>query len=105
MKQVILGLAVLALLAIPIDTSADAPPTKVDVCHSNSANESIDFSGVFSINFGRVISVNENAVNAHVRHGDADVDAFSRLDADGRDALAEQFGVRLVNANCFTFSF
>ena len=102
MKRVILGLAVLALLAIPVGTSADVPPTKVDVCHVNSANKAglIFFPDAV---FGRVISVTVGAKNAHVRHGDVDAFQSLRLDADLRDVFAELFEVRLPNASCLIF--
>ena len=103
MKQVILGLAVLALLAIPVGTSADEPPTKVAVCHVNGANGSVDLGGIV-LSLGRVISVSGNAVSAHERHGDND-SFFPLSTPTARDDFVEMFGVRLVNANCFTFAF
>jgi len=101
MKRVILGSAVLALLAIPVGTSADMPPTKVDVCHMNSAKESIVFPG-FSFTFGRIISVNENAVRGHRAHGDADI--FEDLTPTARAGFVSS-GIRLPNANCVGFVF
>ena len=70
-------------------------PEKVDICHVNSAN---DVLGIFT--FGRVKSVNGNAVEAHLaNHGDS-LD-FTDFGPDFRDFVELTFGITLPNANCF----
>lgn len=93
-------LAVLGIFAaVPLSHVALAKPAaKVDICHVNSANDIIDFGNGDFVAFGRVISVSENAVDAHEAHGDsAD---FIEVDATLRDLVADLFGINLPNANC-----
>ena len=99
MKKLILSFAVLAFLSVPASTNADAPAAKTDVCHVNSANgafEPVPGMGVFV--FGRAISVNERALDAHLAHGDSD--SFFLVDAEDRDLFEVDFGISLPNADC-----
>jgi hypothetical protein len=73
-QAAVLAVAVLA----PLSTQA-APPAKVYVCHmSGNANDVVFTPALPSLGiraqrweFGHVIQVSENAVDAHVRHGDS----------------------------------
>ncbi len=77
MRRLILFVALAALIvALPAthDVFAKKMP-KVKICHVNSSNSAglLDFKflpNVISFNFGRVISVDASAVDAHVAHGD-----------------------------------
>jgi hypothetical protein len=87
------------LLALPLLHLAHSKPaTKVDVCHVNSANDTLDLGdeGVYA--FGRVISVSENAVPAHLNHGDSL--AFFTFDKDDREAIEDAYDINLPNADC-----
>jgi len=89
------GIAALALVLAPVITAA--PAAEVDVCHVNSANDVLVI-GTFVGGFGRVISVSEEAVPAHLAHGDR-VDFFD-LSVGLRNNIEMRFGISVPNANC-----
>ena len=101
MKRFLVLLAMVAmLLAAPMAHLASAKPIKkkVDICHVNSANDIILVPKRGLVAFGKVISVSENAVPAHVAHGDSAVFFSLPLDEELRD-LAKFLGIK--NADCF----
>lgn len=78
------------------------PPAaaKVDICH---ATDSADLPDGGTLIVGHVINVSENAVDAHLNHGDSL--SFSGLDDLGPGGLpwgevAESYGLNLAGANC-----
>ena len=97
-------IALVALFGVAMQglvSPAMAAP-KVDICHVNSANDVFDFGVPLGIlAFGRVKSVNENALPAHENHGDSL--GFGELTPDDRDITEAILGITLPNANCFFF--
>jgi len=71
-------------------------PAKVQICHVNSAN---DVEGLSPFVFGRVIEVSQNAVKAHMKHGDSM--NYEVLTEAMRDSMEIFFGIALPNANCY----
>jgi hypothetical protein len=92
MRRLVLLLGLMALVvALPASHGAFAKSTKVDVCHVNAGNQAgfygtvddvkVKTDGVWQYNYtyikgytwrlGKVISVSEDAVDAHVAHGDS----------------------------------
>ena len=93
MRRLALLIALVALVvAIPATHTVFAKAVKVDVCHLNSANQAAvisydyqydyvypaygydyhyNYSYSYTYQMGMVISVDENAVDAHVAHGDS----------------------------------
>jgi hypothetical protein len=76
-----------------------APLDKVEICHVNSANDTVNSSsGDPFIVFGKVISVSPDALEAHLAHGDStrvcEFDAVQRLLFEGL------YKISLPNANC-----
>ncbi len=100
MKRLLIMLCLVAfLVALPMSHSAFAKkPAKVEICHVNSANDILDL-GTVVITFGKVIEVSENAVEAHLAHGDSTT--FFPMDEDLRDAFEDFFKISLPNANCY----
>ena len=104
MKRLLALLCVVGfVVALPLAHSAFAKPAaKVAICHVSSANDFVDFGGV-KLFFGRQVEVSENAVAAHLAHGDStDFECFG---PEARAELEEWFGIDLVNADCLFLSF
>jgi hypothetical protein len=107
MKKLLFTFAVLALLSAapgPVTASTnEAVAGKSQVCHvTGQANDTADIEGLL-VTFGRVIEVNDNAVEAHLDHGD-DLN-FLDMDADLR-AWAEAFyQISLPNADCYMYAY
>ena len=91
------GLAALIVL-IPITHVQAKKAEKVDICHVNSANDVFDAGPFGVLAFGKVISVSENSVAAHEKHGDSQL--FGPVTDDLRDALELFLDISLPNANC-----
>lgn len=74
---------------------------KVDVCHIIEANDVIPFGPApVYLSFGKVINVAEDAVDAHLEHGDST--AFWSGDAAaGPINIFREAGAHLPAANCF----
>ena len=97
MKRLLILLCVVGFLtALPLSHVAVAKkpkPVKVEICH---ATDSVELPGIGFIT-GHVISVSENALDAHLAHGDAElyfpIDEFS--------IFVEQLGLNTVGADCF----
>lgn len=101
MKKLICLMAVLAVCtAAPRQLTAatdGAPAAKTQVCHvSGQANDEIP---ELSVRFGQVIEVNDNAVAAHVDHGDST--GFFTMDEVLKGMVEEIWGISLVNADCY----
>ena len=102
MKRLLIILFVLVFIAaIPLSHNLMAKkaekPGKVEICHVNSANDQLEDFG-----FGRVITVSEKALAAHLKHGDCSV-VFWELTEENRKATEEYWNIKLPNANCFWF--
>ena len=103
MKKLICLIAVLAVCtAAPRQLTAatdGAPALKTQVCHvSGQANDELP---ELSVRFGRVIEVNDNAVETHVDHGDSTV--FFTMDEAQRAMVEEVWGISLPNADCYIY--
>ncbi len=72
---------------------------KVDVCHVIAENDVIQFEPV-ELFFGKVINTSENAVDAHLEHGDFTAFWGGKEAADPINAFREA-GAHLPAANCF----
>lgn len=98
------AIAAVALLVPATHSAMAAPPAKVDICHMNSSNSDasldVERSGwqyyqyngnyssysndyTYTYSFGRVISVNSNALSDHEGHGDSA--SYSELGDGGED--------------------
>ncbi|MEJ2702725.1 MAG: hypothetical protein P8Z79_09825, partial [Sedimentisphaerales bacterium] len=103
MKRLFIMLCVAGVLAaVPLCNVASAAkkaPAKVEICHVNSANDVVYIEGGAAIVFGRVIEVSENAVDAHLAHGDSLV--FIPMYEGDREFFEELFGIYLPNADAF----
>jgi hypothetical protein len=104
MKRLLLVACILAFLAaLPASHLALAchgPASKVSICHVNSANGvGFDATTGAQVFFGRVINISENAVAAHLAHGDS-LSYYGPFDEAERDLLEVQYGIKLPNANC-----
>jgi hypothetical protein len=103
MKRLCVMLCVAGMLAaIPlcgVASAAKKAPAKVQICHVNSANDVVYFDDGTMMVFGRVIEVSENAVDAHLAHGDSLV--FIPMNEELREAFEELFGIYLRNADAF----
>jgi len=107
MKKLITLVACLAFLLVAMPVMAKKPEKvqKVEVCHVIEANDVVeDFrlpnwpSGfVVDLHFGKVISVSQNAVDAHLVHGDNTTYA----EGQGPIDLFIAAGVHLPAANCW----
>ena len=108
MKRFIVVLCVVGLLAVLMFSheafakkKAKKSPVKVDICHA-TASTPLESGGTLII--GHVITVSENAVPAHLAHGDST--DFGGLDDEGAWAghtwgeLAEWYGLDLTDTNC-----
>lgn len=101
MKRLLVMLGVVAFLAaLPLSHLAWAEePCLVPICHVNSANDVFSFDDTLLV-FGRVIEIDENAVQAHLdEHGDSLF--YETLTEEEREALELELGITLPNANCF----
>ena len=88
------------IFALPLSNTVSAMPIdRVAICHVSSANDVIDLGGGLVRVFGKVITVAGPAVPVHLAHGDSLDVQF--LDEEMRDALEEQFGISLPNADCY----
>lgn len=82
-----------------------ARPAKVEICHvTDSAPWPYDTDPRYMAVVGKMISVSENAVKAHLAHGDVLVDRenprfFFPLDDYTRD-MAESIGLNTKGADC-----
>ena len=106
MRKKIGLIALVALFGVAMQglVSPAMAGAKVDICHVNSANDVLPIGTPMTdfIAFGRVISVNGNAVAAHlVNHGDSLASASFPLDTVLRDLFETFFGLTLPNADCF----
>ena len=74
---------------------------KVDVCHIIETNDMIPF-GIEPVYlyFGKVINLSEDAVNAHLAHGDSIV-FFGGNEALGPIYQFRELGAHLPATNCF----
>lgn len=112
MKRLIVVLCVAGLLAaLPMSHLAfagkpEGKPVKVDICHVTDSVV-VNAAGV-SLVVGHVINVSENAVDAHVAHGD--ILAINDIDSAGpfnplqswRD-IAVIWNLNTAGANCAGF--
>ena len=74
---------------------------KVDVCHIIEANDMIPFGiAPVYLYFGKVISLSEDAVNAHLAHGDSIV-FFGGNKALGPIYQFRELGAHLPATNCY----
>ena len=104
MKRLIVILCVVGFAAaLPMSHSAlaakKAPAAKVRICHVNSANDVVVFNETYSAMLGRVTEVSENAVNAHLAHGDSEV--FFPLSEEVRTWIEEVYEISVPNADCY----
>lgn len=99
MKKVLIVLVTLLLgVALFVPNAMAKKPPKVDVCHLIEANDVVyGFWGVVDLYFGRVISVDESAVESHEAHGDS-TSFFTNQDAID---TFRGVGFHLPNANCY----
>jgi len=72
---------------------------KVDVCHIIAANDVIQF-GPVELYFGKMNSISENAVDAHLGHGDFTSFWGGDVAAGPINAFREA-GAHLPAANCY----
>ncbi len=108
MKRLIVVLCVVGfIVALPMSRLAFAgKPVKVDICHVTDSVV-VNAAGV-SLVVGHVISVSENAVDAHLAHGD--ILAINDIDSAGpfnplqswRD-IAVIWDLNTAGANCAGF--
>jgi hypothetical protein len=110
MKRLIILLCVLVfIVALPLShaIAGKGPAPKVDICHATDSAV-VNDAGV-SLVVGHVINVSENAVAAHLAHGDTL--AISGLD-DGPGGwfgdmtwgeIADVWGLNTTKANCAGF--
>ena len=99
MRKTVIVLMVLAalLLVLPVGGAVAKPAPKVDICHVNGANTPlVDVVPGLTMYFGQVISVSENALPAHLAHGDA-VDGWVAHPTWVLQLFAPD---NVVNANC-----
>ena len=73
MKRMLVLLCVVAfLIALPMSHAVFAGKAeKVAICHLNSANDVLDLEPFGVIAFGKEVEVSENALDAHLAHGDS----------------------------------
>ncbi len=95
-KLLVVSLALAFVLAMFIP-QAMAGGVKVEICHIIAANDVIPFFAV-NLSFGKVISVSENAVAAHLAHGDSERPFFENTVAIEAFIAA---GAHLPAANCY----
>ena len=100
------------ILTLPLSQSAMAakkknkgtPPAKVKICHvTDSAPWPYDTTPRYMAVVGHIISVSENALEAHLAHGDVLVDLDSPLFFllnDEFRARAESVGLNTKGADC-----
>jgi len=97
MKKILTACSLIALLLGFSPTVMAGGNTKVNVCHVNSANDSVHHGHHV---FGKFIRVSENSVDFHLAHGDS----TDFLEGDTTDDLIEHHradhGALLPNANC-----
>jgi hypothetical protein len=97
------------IVALPLSHSAMAakkkggPPAKVEICHVTDSTL-WPYNTAYTAVVGHMISVSENAVEAHLAHGDVLVDFdslrfFFPLDDELRQ-LAESVGLDTEGADC-----
>ena len=99
MKRLIAVLVVVGfIVALPLSHAFGAKADKVQICHVNSANDTLDL-GFATIVFGTVIEVSGNAVPAHEAHGDST--AFEPMEEDFRDWVEATYAISLPNADCW----
>lgn len=108
MKRLLILLCVVGILAVfPLSHSAFAgkgPAPKVSICHVTG---SVDIeANQWTLVVGHVITVSENAVDAHVAHGDTlqinDIDGPSIFNLTWRQ-VAENLGLSTAGADCAGF--
>jgi hypothetical protein len=97
MKRLLVLLLIVGfVVALPLShlVLAKGPAPKVEICHVT------DSGSVFgdTVVVGHVISVSENALDAHLAHGD--LEDFKDLTPDGAAWLV-QFGLHTDGANCW----
>lgn len=104
MKKLVTLVACLAFLLVAMPVMAVKPgnpgkaPDKVEVCHVIEANDVVHgFWGAVDLHFGKVISVSENAVDAHLAHDDDTVFSFGQGPIDQFISV----GFHLPAANCW----
>lgn len=100
-KKIAVALATGALLLSAASALA-APLPKVDVCHIIEANDVVyGFWGTqLDLYFGKVISVSENALPAHLERGDL-TEFWAGETAAGPIATFQAAGVHLPAADCY----
>ena len=107
MKRLIVVLCVVGfIVALPMSHLAFAgkpeeKPVKVDICHATDSG-ALQSGGTLII--GHVINVSENAVDAHLAHGDSleinDIDDEGPWAGHSWRELAEWYGLNTAGANC-----
>jgi hypothetical protein len=108
MKRLIAVLCVVAfVVALPLSHVAAAgkgkgPAPKVDICHATDAFDVPQ--NEFTVIVGHVITVSENAVDAHLAHGDSlvinDIEDDSGIFGLTWRQVAENVGLSTAGANC-----
>jgi len=99
-KLLFVSLAFAFILAMSVP-QAMAKGEKVDICHIIEANDVIPFGPApVLLYFGKVISVSENAVDAHLDHGDS-IHFWSGEVAAGPINLFREAGANLPAADCY----
>ncbi len=102
MKKLVLIVLAAALILPLVGSQARAKKeeqVKIDICHVISANDVIPFYNVF-LYFGKVKSVDESAVDAHLAHGDF-TNFWGGDEAAGPINAFREAGAQLPAANCY----
>ena len=107
MKRLIVVLCVVGfIVALPMSHLAfagkpEGKPVKVDICH---ATDSAAMMSGGTLIIGHVINVSENAVDAHLAHGDSleinDIDDEGPWAGHSWRELAEWYELNTAGANC-----
>ncbi len=110
MKRLIILLCVVAfLVALPMSHMAFAKKAKVkvDICHATDFKVGLGADGNVTLIVGHVINVSENAVAAHLAHGDStvinDIDSGPVYKNLTWRQVADNLGLDTTDANCAAY--
>ncbi len=111
MKRLIIVVCVAGLLAaLPMShlvAAGKGPAPKVDICHVTDSVDGLGAGGNVTLIVGHVINVSENAVDAHLAHGDStvinDIDDGPVIFGLTWRQVAENLGLNTAGANCAAF--
>ncbi len=73
------------------------PASKIGICHLNHGNDFVEFANG-TLYFGKEIVVSENALDAHLAHGDST--DYVLITKEERDDYEQLYNIKLPNADC-----